>query len=86
MPHALRSNCRKLGYALDADLGSDRMNAKIRAAQLMKIPYMLVVGDQEVADHTVSLRRRDGTRMNNLHFGAFLEIVKEKIERRAGDL
>jgi threonyl-tRNA synthetase len=49
------------GVRAQADLGADRMNAKIRAAQLMKIPYMLVVGDQEMQNETVSLRRRDGS-------------------------
>jgi threonyl-tRNA synthetase len=36
------------GIRAKADLGSDRMNAKIRSAQMMKVPYMLVVGDQEI--------------------------------------
>ena len=45
-----------------ADQSSQRMGAKIRAAQLIKVPYMLIVGDREVADGTVSLRRRDGQR------------------------
>ena len=48
-----------------ADLSSQRMGAKIRAAQLMKVPYMFIVGDREGADGTVSLRRRDGQRLND---------------------
>jgi threonyl-tRNA synthetase len=39
---------------------NERMNAKIRDAQTQKIPYMLVVGDKESADETVSLRLRSG--------------------------
>ena len=47
------------------------MNAKIRDAQLMKVPYMLVVGDAEQANHTVALRKRDGSRINDMAVGDF---------------
>jgi threonyl-tRNA synthetase len=52
------------GVRAEPDLGPDRMNAKIRQAQLMKVPYMLVVGDQEMQQGTVSLRARDGSRQD----------------------
>lgn len=71
------------GVRAEADLSTERMNAKIRNAQLMKTPYMLVVGDQEVTDDTVSLRKRDGSRVNGLASGEFMAMVKEKIESRS---
>ncbi len=71
------------GVRAAADLSTDRMNAKIRNAQLMKVPYMLVVGEQEMANQTVSLRRRDGSRVNDLPVPAFMELVKQKIATRA---
>jgi threonyl-tRNA synthetase len=74
------------GIRAAADLGGDRMNAKIRNAQLMKIPYMVVLGDQEMADQTVALRRRDGVRQNGLGLGEFTAHVKERIANRAADL
>ncbi len=69
-----------------ADLGSERMNAKIRKAQKFKVPYMLVVGDNEVANGTVSLRKRDGSRQNDMPFDAFLALVQERIQTRAAEL
>ena len=69
-----------------ADLGADRMNAKIRQAQLLQIPYMLVVGDQEVANGTVSLRKRDGSRQNDLPMGEFIATVQERIASRSSEL
>ena len=69
-----------------ADLGTDRMNAKIRQAQLLQIPYMLVVGDQEVANGTVSLRKRDGSRQNDLPMGEFIATVQERIASRSSEL
>lgn len=82
----LEKQLRAEGIRAQADLGADRMNAKIRKAQLLKIPYMLVVGDQEVQSGSVSLRKRDGSRQDNLPFGEFLSLVKEKVANRAGDL
>ena len=74
------------GVRASSDASSERMNAKIRRAQLMKVPYMLVVGDREAAEGTVSLRKRDGTRDNGLPVAAFQELVGEKIRTRAADL
>lgn len=66
-----------------ADLSNERMNSKIRQAQLMKVPYMLVVGDREVAENTVSLRRRDGSRNNGMPIEAFVTLILENIASRA---
>ncbi len=74
------------GVRATADLGSDRMNAKIRDAQLLKVPYMLVVGDQEVADETVALRRRDGKRQNAMPVAEFIALVTDRIATRSADL
>ncbi len=58
----------------------------VRNAQLMKAPYMLVVGDQEMADETVSLRRRDGERRNGMPAGEFIAHVQARIASRSGEL
>jgi threonyl-tRNA synthetase len=69
-----------------SDSAAERMNAKIRSAQLMKVPYMLVVGDQEAAAGTVSLRKRDGSRQDNLPLDDFVALVTDRIATRAGEL
>jgi threonyl-tRNA synthetase len=74
------------GVRAEADLSADRMNAKIRTAQLMKTPYMLVVGDQEVQSGTVSLRRRDGTRQEGLPVAEFVALVTDRIRTRSRQL
>lgn len=74
------------GVRVSADLGTERMNNKIRQAQLMKVPYMLVVGDQEVENRTVALRKRDGSRNNGLPLAEFHALIKQKIRSRAADL
>ena len=77
---------QEVGVRADADLSAERMNAKIRDAQLMKVPYMLVVGDAEQANHTVALRKRDGSRINDMAVGDFMEMVRQKIAARASAL
>ena len=74
------------GVRAQADLSAERMNAKIRDAQLMKVPYMLVVGDAEMANQTISLRKRDGSRSNDLAFSDFLAMVQQKIASRSSEL
>ncbi|MBN1993936.1 MAG: hypothetical protein JW953_14650 [Anaerolineae bacterium] len=69
-----------------ADLGAERMNAKIRQAQLMQVPYMLIVGDREMENETVSLRRRDNTRQNDLPVAEFITTTQNCITTRSGEL
>ena len=69
-----------------ANIGPDRMNAKIRQAQLMQVPYMLIVGDREVENSTVSLRKRDGSRQNGLPVEEFIATVQESVATRSDEL
>jgi threonyl-tRNA synthetase len=69
-----------------ADISAQRMNAKIRAAQLMKVPYMLVVGDNEMKAGQVSLRARDGSQQNNIALGEFIARAKDRIAKRSAEL
>jgi len=77
---------RSLGIRASADLGAERMNAKIRNAQLMKVPYMLVAGEQEVNNGNVSLRVRDGSRKDNMPLSEFITQVQERIQTRSAQL
>jgi threonyl-tRNA synthetase len=62
------------------------MNAKIRDAQLMKVPYMPVVGDREMEEGTVALRKRDGSRRNGMPVDEFVAMVVERIDTRSSQL
>jgi threonyl-tRNA synthetase len=82
----VQKQLHEAGIRASADAGNDRMNAKIRQAQLMKVPYMLVVGDQEVQNGTVSLRGRDGSRKEGMSVAEFVAAVQEKIRTRSPTL
>lgn len=77
---------RENGIRAHADVSPQRMNAKIRSAQLMKVPYMLVVGENEMKAEQVSLRVRDGSQQNNIQLAEFIVRAKDRIARRAAEL
>jgi threonyl-tRNA synthetase len=70
---------REQGIRVSADISAQRMNAKIRQAQLMKVPYMLVVGENEMNAEQVSLRVRDGSQQNNIPLAEFQTRAKDRI-------
>ncbi|MCM1321793.1 MAG: threonine--tRNA ligase [Bacteroides sp.] len=66
----------------EAAFDSDRMNAKIRRAQVQKIPYMLIIGEKEMAEDSVAVRFRDGRPQQVMKTDDFIAYVKEKTESR----
>jgi threonyl-tRNA synthetase len=69
-----------------ADLTGGRVNAKVRQAQTMKVPYMLIVGDREMNEGTVSIRKRNGSRTNDVAIEAFIARIQEMIAGRSAQL
>ena len=67
------------------DDSDQRMNAKIRNAQNLKIPYMLIVGEQEENSGAVSVRLRNGERENGVAVGELVSMVADKIRNRSGE-
>ncbi len=71
------------GVRVDVDQRSERMNAKIRDAQLQKIPYMLVVGDREAEAEQIAVRMRSGEDLGAMSIEAFLErLTAEVLEHK----
>jgi len=71
------------GIRASADVNAQRMNGKIRSAQLMKVPYMLVVGENEAQAGQISLRVRDGSRADNIPLAEFIARAKNRISTRS---
>ena len=74
------------GFRVQADLGNDRMNAKIRLAQTQKTPYMLVVGEKEAADNAVAVRFRDGRQQQVMKLEEFTAYLQDKVSSHSVDL
>ncbi len=84
--HQIEAELRNESVRVKVDGRSERMNLKIRQAQLEKVPYMLVVGDKEVASATVSVRLRTGEQLPSQTIGDFKSSIKRIIAERAGEL
>lgn len=67
---------REHKFRVEVDLRGERMNAKIRDAQLQKIPYMLVVGDKEEQQQAVAVRLRSGEDLKAMPLARFIEMAK----------
>jgi len=71
---------------VEVDTRSERVNLKIRQAQLDKVPYMLVVGDREVENAAVAVRLRSGEQLEPCSLEVFKEMVNLAITQRKPDL
>lgn len=79
----VRDQMRAAGLRCELDTRNEKMGYKIREAQMMKIPYMLVVGDKEIENNTVAVRSRAGGDLGVMEPDAFLAKAKEEIDTKA---
>jgi threonyl-tRNA synthetase len=77
---------RAAGLRVDVDASSERMNKKIRNAQLQKVPYMLVVGDKEVEEGAVAVRTRDNENRGAVSLADFKARALDLIAGKSMDL
>jgi threonyl-tRNA synthetase len=80
---AVVEQLKAAGLRIELDDSAERMQARIRNAQLQKIPYMLVIGDREAADGTVNVRLRTGEQRGTTPVAEFIAYTKDVIARRA---
>ena len=78
----LKAKLDEAGVRSEADYRSEKMNYKIREAQLQKIPYMLVVGDKEVENGTVSVRARKESKGGTMSADEFVAQILEEIKNK----
>ncbi len=71
------------GIRVESDKRAEKTGYKIREAQLQKIPYMLVIGDKEGEEKTVSVRRRGSMEMSSMTLDEFISMIKEEIDNKA---
>jgi threonyl-tRNA synthetase len=74
------------GLRVEVDARREKVNAKIRDAQLMKVPYMLVVGDKEVDAHAVSVRLRSGDNLGPRPVDEFKAMAQRLVQARSLEL
>ena len=71
-----------LGFRVESDLRNEKIGKKIREATLEKVPYMLVMGDRDVENGTVSVRTRGGEDLGAMSLDAFAAMLKEEVDSK----
>nr|WP_310599028.1 threonine--tRNA ligase [Desulfobulbus sp.] len=77
----VHARLRNLGIRIEKDVRNEKLNYKIREAQLMKVPYMLIVGEREKEEGTVTVRLRDGQNLPAMTPEAFADLVIGECKR-----
>ena len=70
------------GIRAEKDNKSATLGAKIREAEMEKIPYILVVGDKEIKEKTISIRARGEKNLSSMKIEKFIELLKEDIAKK----
>jgi threonyl-tRNA synthetase len=81
--HTIAEQLKLAGIRVEISDSSDKIGAKIRNATLAKIPYMLVVGEKEVADQKVAVRTRAGKDLGAMPVAEFLTLIKNEVSTRS---
>ncbi len=79
----LKARLEASNVRVDVDDGNDRMNAKIRNAQLQKVPYMLVIGDRETEAGAAAVRLRSGDDLGAVPVDEIVARIAEEVESKA---
>jgi threonyl-tRNA synthetase len=81
--HTIADRLRKAKLRVEINQSRDRMQAKIRTAQLQKIPYMLIIGDKEQAADAVAVRMRSGEDLGAIAVDDFIARASHEVEAKA---
>ena len=82
---AMHKRMREEGFRVEMDLRNEKLGYKIREAQTSKIPYQLVIGDQEVADGTVNVRRYGQKDSETMSLEDFISMMHQQVNDKAID-
>ena len=80
---SLSETLKKAEIRTELDVENEKIGYKIRNATVMKVPYLVIIGDKEVAENTVTVRKRSGENIGPFTANELLEILKEKITTKS---
>jgi len=78
----LATRARDAGLRTFVDDTKESVGKKIRAAQLMKAPYTLVVGDRDIEEGTYTVRDREGTEVEGVAFDVLVDALVDEVRTR----
>jgi len=79
---SVRKSLSDKGFRVVADLRNEKIGFKIREHTLLKVPYLLVIGDREVETQTVAVRTREGVDLGSMPVAQFAECLTQAVSRR----
>lgn len=77
----VRDFLQKGGFRVNCDLRNEKIGFKIREQTLMRVPYLLVVGDKEIANQQISVRSREGQDLGGMSLEAFKEVLQADVAK-----
>lgn len=84
--NSLAEEMKEYGFRVEVDHRNEKLGYKIRQAQMEKVPYMLIVGNQEAEDGTVSVRRRDTEKNERMSGEDFIRLLEKQVVERSWEL
>lgn len=80
--NTIKEMLREKGYRVELDVRDEKLSYKMRESQTRKIPYTLILGDQEQENETISFRRHGEKKTETLSQTAFVSYIQQKIESK----
>ena len=78
----VEDSLKNKGFRVISDLRNEKIGFKIREHTIQKVPYLLVVGDQEVESQTLAVRARRGEDLGSMDLEAFSQLLSDDVARR----
>lgn len=75
-------NLKSNNIRAEFDDRAERLQAKIRDATLQKVPYMGIIGDKEISNNAISVRKRNGEDLGQMEISSFLQLIKEELDKK----
>lgn len=77
--NSVYNHLKSKGFRCELDLSNEKVGYKIREKTLLKVPYLIIIGDKEVENNTITLRRRDGADLGSMTLIQFQELVSGEL-------
>jgi threonyl-tRNA synthetase len=82
---ALEGRLKSEGIRVEINTDNEKIGYKIRNATIKKVPFLIIIGDREVSDGNVTVRKRSGENIGPFTIDEFIGIIKEKINSKVMD-
>ncbi len=80
---SLSETLKAEGIRTETDIDNEKIGYKIRNATIMKVPYLFIIGDKEVAENKITVRKRTGENFGPFTVDEFIGVMKEKIKTKS---